>query len=106
MLRELPGDTAETLLADLIPLFVQAGPVAIARLHACIQASDGKQLVFVAHGLKGSCAQFGSHYLREQCEAIEAAGKAGNIQGALEPLQAIQRELPHMIQALKAELAP
>lgn len=104
-LRELPGERAETLLGELVPLFVQAVPGAIAQMKDSLQRTDAQSLVFAAHTLKVSCAKFGSEFLRENCEKIEAAAKTGNLPAAVEPLQRIQHEMPRVIAALNSQLS-
>jgi HPt (histidine-containing phosphotransfer) domain-containing protein len=59
-----------------------------------------------AHTLKGSCSNFGASRLRELCVQIEQAALSGKLEGTLDFVEAAEKELYRLIEALESYLKP
>jgi CheY-like chemotaxis protein len=104
-LRELPGDEGENVLQELVGIFFDSGPLALQDLRAALIRGDARGVALIAHTLKSSCGQFGATRLQEQCDSLERAGNAGNLEPMAELLSSAQTELERVLVALEPELA-
>jgi HPt (histidine-containing phosphotransfer) domain-containing protein len=104
-LRGLPGDDGEDLLGRIVEMFLEDAPQALADLRAALATADARAVHRIAHTVKGSGAYFGAHRFQELCNAMETAGKAGNLAPVSDLLSQTVDELQRVIAALELELA-
>ena len=107
--REGDPDGAAGILAMLIDQFLVEAAAQAERLRDAGRDSDAPDLKAAAHSLKGSALTMGARRLGSLCGAIEAraAGRSyPDHAGAPMPdlLDAVERELAHVREALLAEL--
>ena len=79
----------------------------IASLDEAIGSKNAELARRVAHTLKSNAATFGAMALSDACRALEAATREGNLDGALELVDAIHSEYDRAsieLTAAKAEL--
>ena len=93
-LRDQYGD----LLAQLIDIFADTTPDALAGLESALERDDREAIRGVAHSLKGACQNVGATAMAELCRALEAdpASAATYLPGlrdALEPTLAVLRDV-------------
>ena len=95
----LPADERE-----VIAEFVSSLPGALERLRLAIDGNDAQSVALAAHGLKGSCWSVGAIRLGERAAAIEAAAKAGELDGATDLLARLMEAVAQLRPALDAAL--
>jgi HPt (histidine-containing phosphotransfer) domain-containing protein len=107
----LPGK--DSLIDELIDLFVSDLPGRLAAITQAIQCADAPALLLHAHGLRGGAANFGACRLDELCEKLEEIGERGVLGEAPAMLDGLERasvEVRDALLALKskrpAESAP
>jgi len=87
-LRRFGGDT---LLRDMIDLFLEHAPTRIAASRRALAANDLASVRLAVHSLVSSCAQLGAEQMRRL--SAEAEQALGTDQGALAALlEALERE--------------
>jgi len=79
-------------LARLVASFLDNGALLLARMAEAAGAGDAGALRRHAHTLKSNAASFGATELAEQCAALEARARAGEIDGAGDAVVRIARE--------------
>ena len=104
-LRAIPVEGQGTLLDEMVALFTEDNVKRIEALNAALAAGAAAEIAEVAHGLKGSCSNFGAYALVERCQAIERAARAGNLAGVRVELDAAVGEMARVVEALWAALA-
>jgi HPt (histidine-containing phosphotransfer) domain-containing protein len=107
----LPGK--DSLIDELIDLFVSDLPGRLAAITQAIQCADARALLLHAHALRGGAANFGACRLDELCEKLEEIGERGVLGEAPAMLDGLERasvEVRDALLALKskrpAESAP
>ena len=104
-LRGLPGEDGEELLPRIIEMFLEDAPKAMIDLDGALAAGDARAVVRIAHTVKGCGAYFGAHRFQELCNAMEQAGKAGDLEPVADLLSQTGHELQRVIAALELEIA-
>jgi histidine phosphotransfer protein HptB len=84
----LPGK--DSLIDELIDLFVADLPVRLAAITQAIRCDDAQALLLHAHALRGAAANFACR-LDELCENLEEIGKRGVLGEAPAILDALER---------------
>jgi CheY-like chemotaxis protein len=98
-LRELGGDE---FVGELAGTFLADAPSLIASLRAALERGDADGLRRTAHTLKSNGQTFGAVDFAELCRQLEARGRNGELDGAEELADRIDREYV----ALEEALAP
>jgi HPt (histidine-containing phosphotransfer) domain-containing protein len=91
-MREQYGD----LIAQLVDIFADTTPAALADLQSALERDDRETLRAVAHSLKGACQNVGALAMAELCRALEddpaaAATHLPRLRAAVEPTLAALR---------------
>jgi CheY-like chemotaxis protein/HPt (histidine-containing phosphotransfer) domain-containing protein len=97
----LRGLREDSVLTELIDIFVVSAPERLAEMRRALNGSDAPGLLNSAHMLKGSCSTFGASPLGEVCARIEQAS-GGNMEGAAELIVIAGKELNRLTGALEA----
>lgn len=90
-LKEIGGGDAAFVI-ELITMFGEDSPPRLEGIGAALAAGDAAEVAKNAHSLKGTGANFGAERFRSLAQAIETAGKAGDLTG-----------VPALHEELKAE---
>lgn len=100
-LRQLtkPGD--DSLLINLINLFIESAHEGAAQIFQALNAHDWETVRSCAHSLKSSSANLGAVNLAELCQRLEELAIAG---GPVERIVAAAQELESERLAVAAEL--
>jgi PAS domain S-box-containing protein len=98
-LKELGGDG---FLAEVIDTFLSEGPALLATLRASHERGEAEVLRRTAHTLKSNGQTFGATGFSELCRELEQRAKNGEVDGAAELLDRIEREYRALEQALAA----
>jgi HPt (histidine-containing phosphotransfer) domain-containing protein len=95
----------QSLLDELIALFMADLPRRLGAIAQAIGRGDGRTLALNAHALRGGAANFGAARLDDLCGALEDAGARGALETAPALLEAIERESARVREALAAAQA-
>jgi HPt (histidine-containing phosphotransfer) domain-containing protein len=90
-LKHAGGDRG--LLTEVVALFRADYPGSLRQIEAAIKTNDAERLRFSAHALKGALATVGSPAGREAAFTIEKIGRAGEVDGAAEALNALRETI-------------
>jgi CheY-like chemotaxis protein/HPt (histidine-containing phosphotransfer) domain-containing protein len=105
-LRELGG---EEFLAEVIDTFLDDAPALVAMLGMSRERGDAEELRRTAHSLKSNGQTFGAKEFSELCRELEERAKRGELEGASELVNRIDREyvaLERTLLALRTDAAP
>jgi signal transduction histidine kinase/ligand-binding sensor domain-containing protein/CheY-like chemotaxis protein/HPt (histidine-containing phosphotransfer) domain-containing protein len=103
LLARIDGD--ETLLYELVQLFLDESPRAVTELRGAIARDDAMQVEISAHALKGSVGSLGAPSAVQAAERLEALGKSGNLNGAMEALTTLEQALSQLRLVLTEEVS-
>lgn len=90
-LREL-GDGDDTLLAELVEVFLRDTPERIGALHEAFAQHDDHALRMISHALKGSSRNIGAKRLADACQTLELTAKSHMIDNAGGLIDMIEQE--------------
>jgi HPt (histidine-containing phosphotransfer) domain-containing protein len=85
-------------------LFLSQAPDAAFKLETLAKGSDPAAIAKQAHFLKSMALSAGAARVAGHCERIEAAGKAGDLVGALGLLNQLRGPLDEVCAAMKQQL--
>ena len=102
-LRDLDGSGDDSIVGNLIDLFLESTPAAMAEAKSAAMQQLAPQLGRAAHTLKGSCSNFGAERMREVCQRLESLASTGTTDGAPELLEQIEREFHYVRLTLERE---
>jgi len=88
-LRELGGDA---FLAEVIDTFLGDAPALVAALRTSHEKGDTEELRRAAHTLKSNGQTFGAGRFSELCRELEELARSGEVDGAAELVDRIERE--------------
>lgn len=100
-LLEATGDD-RAFLAELIDAFLADAPVLLAGAQAALGERSAAALVTPVHTLKSASASLGAMAVSERCRALEAAARAGSLDGASESVALLADELDRAMDELTA----
>ncbi len=98
-LRELGGDE---FLAELIGTFLSDAPVLLASLRTAREQAKTEELRRAAHTLKSNGQTFGAGGFAELCRELEERARSGELDGADELIDRIDREYAALEETLGA----
>jgi len=98
-LRDLGGDD---FLGEVIDAFLGDAPELIATLRRSLEEQNTEELRRSAHTLKSNGATLGAEEFAELCRTLEQRAKAGELDGASELVDRIEREYRPLEEALCA----
>jgi len=103
LLKLVGGD--KTSFSDLIRSFLDETPPLLNRIRDAIKVEDKELLRRTAHTLKSSSLDFGAVWLSELCKQLEALGKTGNLERAMDLVTQVEAEYESTDEALKKVIA-
>ena len=103
-LRTSVGDDNE-FIAEIITTFLDDSPTQLAQLRSATAQGDAVEVRRVAHTLKSNAATFGLVELTPVCRELESRAAGGDLTGAGELVDAIDRALTEGQAALRAVAA-
>jgi HPt (histidine-containing phosphotransfer) domain-containing protein len=98
-LKEIGGGDA-SFVVELITMFGEDSPPRLEAIAAALAAGNAAELAKNAHSLKGTGANFGAERFRSLAQAIETAGKEGDLSGVPPLLVELKTEFVRVKQAL------
>lgn len=94
----------EKLLHSLISSFLSDAPKKIAAIRRALARKNAEQLASSAHSLKGAIAIFQAEKPLAAARALEAMGRAQNLQGAAGKFRLLTSDLDRLMRDLRALL--
>jgi PAS domain S-box-containing protein len=98
-LRDLGGDD---FLGEVIDAFLADAPQLLATLRSSLADGSADELRRAAHTLKSNGATLGAEGFAELCRTLEQRAKAGELDGAAELVERIERAYGQLDEALTA----
>lgn len=83
----------QAFLAELIDAFLGDAPTLLGQMRDAVARGSAEDLVRPVHTLKSSSASLGALTLSAHCKSLEAAARAGSLDGASEAVDTIAAEL-------------
>jgi signal transduction histidine kinase/CheY-like chemotaxis protein/HPt (histidine-containing phosphotransfer) domain-containing protein len=102
LLDRVFGD--RSLAREVVSIFVGETPAQLEEICGALGSGDLELAARGAHTLKGAAANVGAEALREAALALEQAGKAGDLDGALRVFGRLEGELRRFTEAAKRAL--
>jgi two-component system, sensor histidine kinase and response regulator len=101
LLRRIGGD--ETLLSDLIGIFLEDCPGQMTAIRTALDKSDPEQLRMAAHSLKGAAANLSGSAVSEAARALEHLGAGGAVDrtAAESAWDHLDAEMTALVEALR-----
>lgn len=91
-IRELEGGCNDSLLNQLIDIFLSDTPARISELRKAVLEDDPHKLYLAGHSLKSSSNNIGARRLADLAAGLEEAGRSGSAGGASAMLEALEQE--------------
>ncbi|MGH9403237.1 MAG: PAS domain S-box protein [Terriglobia bacterium] len=92
----------EELLAEVVRIFLEEYPPALARLKAAVAARDAKRIMEEAHSLKGSVANFGFEPAVQAALALELMGREGGLASVDKTMGQFEELMNDLVPAIAA----
>jgi two-component system sensor histidine kinase/response regulator len=102
-LAELEPDRETDLVNRVVEAYLSSSTQIAAEVVAGAAAGDLERMAAAAHKLKSSSAQVGAMKLSSLCKEVEAAGRAGSVEGLTALVDQISDELESVHEGLAAQ---
>jgi CheY-like chemotaxis protein/HPt (histidine-containing phosphotransfer) domain-containing protein/anti-sigma regulatory factor (Ser/Thr protein kinase) len=99
-LEKLGGD--ESLLLDVVEIFLAETPKNITALRLAIQQNDADTVEKTAHSLKGELGYLGVSKISQMARELEEAGRKNDLQGAVSIFRSFELELTALLAAMQS----
>ncbi len=103
-IRELDADGA--VLTEVIAMYLDEAARNLNRLKTAVESQDAGEVDRAAHAFKSASLNVGALQIGELCRKLERQGKAGELSGTVDLVQAIERQLERVRPLLLAEMRP
>ncbi|MCA9972843.1 MAG: Hpt domain-containing protein [Anaerolineales bacterium] len=103
-MRAIVGDSAEVLIVELVPMFLEDAPRLLDQLETAVSTQDADQLRESAHTLKGSSGSMGLKTLSSLSYELEMMGRSRQLEPAAKKLSQLQMEYAVVVQVLSRYL--
>jgi PAS domain S-box-containing protein len=103
--REMLGESAPQLFAELIDTYLGDSPELLASMHAAVARSDATALRRAAHRLKSSSVFLGAMILASLCDELERVAGIGTTANGTESVEQLEAEFARVKAALELERA-
>jgi PAS domain S-box-containing protein len=104
-IKDITGDSAQEILADLIATYQEDANQKLEELQQALSDQNAGVIEKSAHALRGISVSVGAIALAQLCETLEATGKTGTLEGTTTLVSQIQQEYAKVIIALQNYLA-
>ena len=103
--RQLAGEHASLLIADLLNTYLEDAPGRVEKMHQAVKDADPDGLSDAAHALKSASANLGAKQLASLCSEAEALGRSGSTEGSADVVSQISQAYETVRIAFEAEMA-
>jgi signal transduction histidine kinase/DNA-binding response OmpR family regulator/HPt (histidine-containing phosphotransfer) domain-containing protein len=101
--RDMVGETANLVLAEMIDCYLEEAPKLLSAIAKAISQKDAVQLRSGAHNLKASSATLGAITLSNLCRKLEVMSRIGNTEYGVDKLPQLEAEYERVKVALQIE---
>jgi len=101
IIRDLQREGMPNVLARMVRSYLDHSPDILKSLRTAIDAKDPHAMYIAAHNLKSSSAFLGVTAVTDLCKEIEAIGRAGTVEGAIDRVKEVAAEYDKAAQALQ-----
>ena len=101
--RNMVGEKADLILAEMIDCYLEDAPKLISAIAQAVGQGDATQLRHASHTLKSSSATLGAMTLSHLCKKLEVMSRAGNSEYAEDHLPQLEAEYKRVRAALQLE---
>jgi signal transduction histidine kinase/DNA-binding response OmpR family regulator/HPt (histidine-containing phosphotransfer) domain-containing protein len=101
--RNMVGERADLVLAEIIDCYLEDAPKLISAIAQAVGQGDATQLRHASHTLKSSSATLGAMTLSHLCKKLEVMSRAGNSEYAEDHLPQLEAEYKRVKAALQLE---
>ncbi len=101
--RNMVGENADLVLAEMIDCYLEDAPKLISAIAQAVAQGDATQLRHASHTLKSSSATLGAMTLSHLCKKLEVMSRAGNTEYAEDNLPQLEAEYKRVKAALQLE---
>jgi HPt (histidine-containing phosphotransfer) domain-containing protein len=98
------GDDAASVLAELVPIYLEEAVEHIEKLHQAVELQNADQLRRSAHALKGSSYPLGAMVFADLCKELEECGRHNDLNGVDILLLRTQVEFDRLVTELNQML--
>jgi signal transduction histidine kinase/HPt (histidine-containing phosphotransfer) domain-containing protein len=102
VLEDLQSNMGGAIIGELIDIYFDNTPRLLADMRQAVVQGHAESLYRAAHTLKPGSATLGAIPLATLCEELEAMGRGGALEGALEKVEQVEAEYERVKAALKA----
>jgi two-component system, sensor histidine kinase and response regulator len=99
-LEKLGGD--ETLLHEVVDIFLMETPRKIAALRLAIQQNNADSVQNTAHSLKGELGYLGLSKISQMARELEEAGRKNDLQSAVNIFRSLEPELASLLASMQS----
>ncbi|WP_299409217.1 response regulator [Acaryochloris sp. IP29b_bin.148] len=103
--RQLAGENATLLIADLLSTYLEDAPGLVDNIQQAVDKANPKALSEAAHALKSASANLGAKQLSTLCAEAETLGRVGSMEGAQETTAQISQAYQTIRTLFEAEIA-
>ncbi|MFZ2650744.1 MAG: EAL domain-containing protein [Burkholderiaceae bacterium] len=104
-IRELDEAGQASVLDELIGIYLGEAGQHLSRLCAALENKDAAEIDRVAHAFRSASLNLGAMRLGEICRQLQRQGRAGELDGAVELVRAIERQFEMIRPVLLAEMS-
>ncbi len=101
IIRDLQREGMPNVLCRMVRLYLDHTPELLKKMRAAIDSKDAQAMYLAAHNIKSSSAFLGVSGMAELCKEVEALGRAGTVDGAVDRLKEMEAEYARAAQALE-----
>ena len=102
-LRDMAGEDAASVLAEIIESYLEDAPPRLQAITKAVAEADAATLQKSAHALRSLSVTVGAIPVSQLCEALEAMGRAGTTKGDSTLVEQLQAEYQRLEAALQLE---
>lgn len=88
------------LLMEVLDIFIEDFRKKRKELETAVSSKDNKQMIHLAHSLKGACANIAAKNLRRNCVAIEQVGMNNDWDHTAPILQGLDRNFEELLASI------
>ena len=103
-IRQMSGEQANSLIGNIVELYLQKSPALIEDIHHGVRQGDAEQLFRAAHALKSSSANIGAVRVSEVARQLEKLGRENLLEHVHPHLDVLIQNYEQASVMLKAKL--
>jgi two-component system, sensor histidine kinase and response regulator len=94
-------DGDRDILGEIVAALIETAPASIAAIRGAAKAGDSAALADAAHSLKGAVSTLAAEPTHGAAARLESLARAGDLAGAIEQCDPLEREMARLVDALR-----